>query len=209
MTWLWLLACRPDPGDPAYPDLANPGGDDTAEDDDFLDGPVPYEDGDARLSLGLFYEGDASESLPVDDVTRFYYIYDSSYTQSVDVIDRVEGYQSDVLIHAGGAWWGGGVSWSSPEDLSAWTGLSISFQSSSLQDFTVRLTGGEIEGSVSVTDHGFAADGAWHHLQIPLSAFTEQGVDLTSVTAPLVLVGETGAAGDELRVDDLYFTADE
>lgn len=203
-----MLACRPDPGDPSYPDPAV-GGDDTA-DEDFLAGPDPYQEGDARLDLGLFYEGGASEALIVDDVSRHYYIYDGTYTQTVDIINRIEGYQSDVIVHAGGGYWGGGITWDAAEDLSGWTTLNISFASSSdtFASISVNFAGGGAEGSVQATDYGYAADGSWHSISIPLSAYTDQGVDLSSVTGPLILLGTSGEAGAELRVDNLYITAD-
>ena len=53
MIALLLFACRPDPGNPQYPemgDLPNFGG------------PDPYEEGEDRLTLGLFYEMESSEN---------------------------------------------------------------------------------------------------------------------------------------------------
>ena len=50
-----LLACRPDPGAPSYPERTGRTVD--TADTNFLSGPDPYQDGDKRLSLGIFYEG--------------------------------------------------------------------------------------------------------------------------------------------------------
>lgn len=205
-----LLACRPDPGDPAYPDPNAVDTGDTGPDDGFYEGPDPYVAGEARLAFGAFYEGQSSEVLPVDDVTRHYYIYEATYTTAPDLIDRVEGYQSDVITHAGGAWWGGGINWDASEDLSTWTTLHVSLRSDSatFAAIELRVAGGGEETTVAAADHGWAADGQWHHLSVPLSAFSAQGTDLSSVTAPFILVGGKGAAGDELRVDNLYWTAE-
>lgn len=207
---LLLLACRPDPGSPLYPDPSAVDTGDTGEDDDFYGGPDPWQEGEARLSMGAFYEGGSSEALPVDDVTRHYYIYDGTYTQTVDVIDRVEGYQSDVILHGGGAWWGGGITWDSPEDLSAWTTLHVSMKAStdSFATIELHLTGGGVETIVQATSYGWAADGAWHHLAVPLADFAGGGTDLSSVTGPFILIGTAGSSGDELRVDNLYLSAE-
>ena len=65
-----LLACREDPGAPEYPDPAQSPGDTGSTDDDFLSGSEPYVEGEARLSVGLFYEGGYSDLLEVDDQTH-------------------------------------------------------------------------------------------------------------------------------------------
>ncbi len=209
-TLLLLLACRPDPGTPVYPDFDAASAGDTGEDDDFYDGPDPWQEGEARLSLGVFYEGGSSDALPVDDVTRHYYIYDNTYTQDIDLIDRVEGYQSDIIVHAGGDWWGGGVTWDAATDLSSWTTMYVSLSSGSdgFASVELHLTGGGTEASVNAGDYGYKADGSWHHLSVPLADFAAGGADLSSVTGPFVLVGGAGSSGDELHIDNLYFTAD-
>lgn len=208
MPWLLLLACRPDPGDPVYPDPSLTTG--TTPTDEFYPGPVPYEDGDRRLVFGAFYEGDASDFLVVDEVTRHYYIYEGTYTQTTDVVDRVEGFQSDVIVHAGGPWWGGGVNWDTTEDLASWTTLHVSLRSSSstFASVELRVAGGGTESGVDAAAWGWTADGQWHHVAVPLSAYTDQGTDLGAVSAPFILVGLTGAGGEELRVDNLYWSAE-
>lgn len=209
-TLLLLLACRPDPGSPDYPDPSAVDSGDTGQEDDFYPGPDPWQEGEARLSLGLFYEGGASEALPVDDVTRHYYIYSATYSETVDVIDRVEGYESAVIVHGGGEWWGGGITWDQPEDLGEWRTLHLSLRSGSdsFATLSLHLTGGGTEAIVAATDYGYSADGAWHHLAVPLADFASAGADLSSVTGPFVLVGTAGTAGDELRVDNLYMSGD-
>lgn len=207
---LLLLACRPDPGDPSYPDPSLLDSGDTGGDPDFYLGPDPYQAGEARLAFGAFYEGDASDYLIVDDVTRFYYIYSSTYTQTVDLVDRVEGYESAVIEHAGTAWWGGGLHWNSAENLSGWTTLHVSLRSghAGFGTLELHLTGGEVEAVLDATAYGWAADDEWHHLSVPLADFGAAGADLGSVTSPFAMVGGSGEAGDELRVDNLYFSAE-
>ncbi|MBN1336809.1 MAG: hypothetical protein JXB39_12705 [Deltaproteobacteria bacterium] len=199
MLWLFvaLLACRPDPGDPEYPE-PGPWGDTGG---DFLPGPDPYEDGDARLSLGFFYEGGYSDFDPPEHL----YIYENSFTTDVSG-DRVEGLTSDVWIHGGGAWWGGGIHYDAARDFSAWTTLYISLMAPAEGGFPtvdVAMEGGS-QARLDAGTYGFAQDGEWHHLAIPLAAFASAGADLSGVTVPLILVDEGGNAGDRLFIDNLY-----
>ncbi len=202
-----LAACRPDPGAPNYP---NPGPWDPLTDDpDFLGGSQPYEDGEDRLSYGIFYEGGYSDLLLLDEVTRHFYIYEGTFGVSVSD-DRVEGLTSDALTLTGNPWWGGGVHWDEATDLGDWDHLHIALKSSdsSLASWSIGMTGGGNEGRVNVSAAGFVPDGSWQDLSIPLADFESAGVDLGSVTVGLLLVGEGGAAGDTVLIDDLYLTRD-
>ena len=108
LSLLLLSACRPTLGPPDYPAF----GVWTETGDAFLVGPDPYEPGEERLAVGIFYEGEVSELVIVDDVSTHYYIYDG-YTQLVSS-DRVEGLESARLVQGLNTWWGGGVHWDSP-----------------------------------------------------------------------------------------------
>lgn len=222
MRWLFVLllvGCRPDPGAPDYsgqdewlaPEDA--GDDDDTPDPDFLLGPDPFEDGEARLSLGVFYESGCSVCLQLDDLTSHLYIFANEFTGgftfSQGVSDeRVEGYESDVIQHLGEGWLGGGVHWDDPFDLSSWTTLSVGLRSSAaaFEDLEIHMTGGDGEVAVTVSDYGFEADGDWHQIEVPMSAFA--GADLSTVITPFVLILAGGAADDELFVDNLFFTQD-
>jgi hypothetical protein len=195
---LLLLACRPDPGRPFYP-TPEPWVD-TA--DAFFPGPDPYEDGDSRLSLGPFYEGEYSDFLPADN----FYIYEETFAV-YPTDDRVEGYSADIWQHLGKAWWGGGLHYDTAQDLSGWDTLHISLNSEELSLVEVALNGGA-EARVNAADYGYTNDGEWHHLSIPMTAFTSGGANLAQVTVPLILIGAGGAEGDELIVDNLYLTAE-
>lgn len=197
-----LWGCRADPGQPVYP-VYPPW--DPGLDTDFLPGPFPYVDGDERLSFGLFYEGAASETVEIDDVTTHYYIYEGTYTQALSD-ERVEGLSADVLVVSGAQlWWGGGIVWDNPADLSDWTTLHVSLRATDalFEDMVVAVTGGA-ESRVRPSNYGFAADGEWHSLAIPLSAFA--GASLAQVTIPVSFVADAGTVGSELSIDDLYFT---
>jgi len=201
-----LTACRPDPGAPQYPtrDAWNP----TTDDPDFVEGDDPYEEGDERLSIGVFYEGGFSEELPVDNVTRHLYVYEETFSIGVSD-DRYEGLASDAITLTGAqVWWGGGVHWDEPADLSEWTTMHIALASTdaSFDTWAIGMSDGVTEAQASVADLGFVADGSWNSLDIPLEAFA--GLDLSQVGIALQIVGESGTAGDSLLVDGLYFTKD-
>jgi hypothetical protein len=192
-----LAACRPDPGAPAYPERAPW---DRATSDGFL--ATPLADGETRLGIGVFYEGETTESVPIDDTTTHFYVYESSFYVEADD-DRVEGYASDGVVLRGKPWWGGGVHWDAPRDLSAYDTLHVALRTESLGSWNLGVKGTR-EARVDVADHGLVADGEWHALEIPLATFAEAGADLRQVTLPLLLVGEGGAEGDTVWIDDLY-----
>ena len=200
---VFLMGCRAEPGEPSYPDLGT--WFDTA--DPFILGPDPFEEGDTRLSIGTFYEGGASEIVEIDDVSTHYYVYESTYTQDT-VEERVEGLYADRFILADNPWWGGGVHWDSPRDLSDLDTYHLSFLSSSaaFDDLAIAVNGGGTEARVSAADYGFVTDGQWHHLDISLADFETGGADLTQVGIALVLIGESSAQGAELLVDNVYLT---
>jgi len=199
---LTSLGCRPDLGLPSYPEVDDFQDTGSA----FRDGAVPFEPGDERLSLSVFYEGEATETIVVDDVVTHYFIYENTFSQAVS-LERIEGLQSDEITLRDLAWWGGGVHWDNPVDLSGWTTLRISLRSSD-PVFDVMELGmlGGVEGRVAVADHGFVADGEWHHLAVPLSAFASGGVDLTNITIAVIFASGTASSGAQILVDDLYFS---
>lgn len=201
---LLLGGCRPDPGSPNYP---NPDAwDPTSDDPDFVESDSPFEEGDERLSIGVFYEGGFSEELPIDNETRHVYVYDETYSIGVSE-DRFEGLSADSITITGAqAWWGGGVHWDQPTDLSAWTTMHVALASTdgSFAAWTLGMSDGITEARVDVGELGFIPDGTWHSLRIPLGAFP--GLDLSQITVVMLVIGESGTAGDVLLIDDVYFT---
>lgn len=193
-----LLACRPDPGTPTYPD---PEPWVITDDADFYADPL--EDGEERLGIGVFYEGEATETRVIDDTDTHFYIYSGTFTDT-KTDDRWEGYVADDLVNAGVGWWGGGVHWDTPYDLSGWDTLHVVARSATRADWNLGLTGGT-EVRIPVADYGFVADDAWYELEIPLADFEDGGADLTAVTVALLLVGESGSAGDTVTIDGVYF----
>lgn len=167
------------------------------------------EDGEERLSIGAFYEGPAVEVVVIDELQTHFYIYEGTFTVAIDDADKVEGAQSDRLQTVGGPWWGGGVHWDTPRDLSGWDTLHVSLKSgdASMAGFKIAMNApNEAQTQIDLAEYGWAADGAWHRLEIPLADVADAGMDLTQVAAPLVFVGGAGEAGDAVSVDDVYFS---
>lgn len=192
------LACRPDPGAPSYPD---PEPWVVTDDPEFYADPL--DPGEERLSIGAFYEGPADEVVPIDDAETHFYVYENTFSvQTTD--DRWEGYVADTLTHGSLAWFGGGIHWDSPRDLSGWEALHLVVSTSDEASWDVGLTGGGVEARRAVADYGLVADGSWHELQIPLEDFA--GADLSSVSVAFLIVGEQGETGDEFTLDAVYYT---
>ncbi|MFT5680963.1 MAG: hypothetical protein ACI8RZ_001869 [Myxococcota bacterium] len=200
------LACRPDPGSPSYPDpsaVLDSGSD--SDDPDNYPGPDPYTAGESRLSLGAFYEGGYSELMPVDDVSIFFYVYSSTFSQATESTERIEGYVSDRITVGGVGWWGGGIQSNAAIDLSAWDTLHFSAMSEDVVDFDIRMQSGT-EGTVDASSYGFTNDGEWHAMEIPLSDLA--GVTLSKVTGQFIFIGEGDPEGSVIFFDNLYYTAD-
>ena len=213
---LALTACRPAPGEDPYADMeVFPDAPEVAT--EFLEGPDPYLPGEERLSFGVYYEGDYSETREVDNQTRWLYIYDLAgdgtgaftYTNTVSTSERREGLRADIIIHTGHTWWGGGITWDNLGDLSDWTTLHISLLSSSeaFADIDITVEAG-ISVSLKASDYGYTNDGQWHDLAISLDDFATRGADLTQVFRPFALSGRAGDEGEQLLVDNLYLTKD-
>ena len=164
--------------------------------------------GQKRLSIGIFYEGPADEMVIIDGVQNHFYIYEGTFSIT-EASDRVEGSISDKVIHAGGAWWGGGVHWDTARDLSNWQTLHISFKSNQISFENLSLAmhnENDRQSTIQIKDYGFKADDTWHDLVIPLSDFTDAGADLNDIYAPLVFIGSTGDMGHSLFIDRVFFS---
>ena len=137
MMFLLLVACHPDPGAPDYPERALWVVD---EDDGFYDDPL--DEGEERLSVGVFYEGLATESYIIDDVDNHFYVYESTFSVNT-TDDRWEGYLADDLVNNGVGWWGGGVHWDNPRDLSGWDSLHVVARTTVATAWDIGITPGQ------------------------------------------------------------------
>ena len=214
---LAITACRPDPGAEDYAsqevfhfDAGTP------RPENYVEGPDPWVEGEPRLSLGLFYEGGASEAVTVDDIQAHFYIYEGTFAVTPVGNGQREGIQADAITHAGTPWWGGGIHFETPRDFSTWTTLRISLRATdaAFAEVALGLASGVEEAAdarevrVQATDYGYTNDGRWHDLVIPLADLTDKGLDLGAVRVALLLVGGAGTPGETLLVDALYLTAE-
>lgn len=221
-----LTACRPDPIE--YPYNTTTTLDTGSEEANLFAGPDPYEDGESRLSLGVFYESGYSEIIPVDEESSFFYIWITEDTSAptfsqTPVTDRVEGNVADEITAGQYGWFGGGVKWNVAQDMSDWTTLYVSVKSSAevLSGMQIGMggnwaSGGSCAGSgtkqnwVDLTDYGFATDGEWHHLAIPVSDF-DFCMNLEEVVEPFSLLTSglsPNDAGAQVLIDNVYFTGE-
>lgn len=203
----------PDYSDQAVPDPINP----------FPPVPPdPYQPGDDRLAVGYFYEGGRSETIPLNTVTTNFFIFviDESrplqtLTTGIDTSsDRAEGNESIEIRLNGSPFWGAGIIWDEPTDLSDWTTMYVSFKSSDPSfarfDLTLQYGEGEAASGVTIdpTAYGYANDGEWHFLQIPFQDAIDRGFDPSNVRSPFIIGAAGGEVGDVLLIDNLYFTKD-
>lgn len=207
-----LTACGGDPGVPDYSDHA-----DTFPPDVKYDEPDPFVPGEDRLSVDLFYEGDRSETISINGFRTHYFIFGlaefgrDSYIHGTSG-NRVEGEESATVRLVGTSFWGGGIIWDEPIDLTGWTKMYVSFKSNapSFARFDITLLSGESDAQRSVTldprTYGYTNDGEWYSLEIPIADAAARGFDVSRVLSPFIIGAAGGAAGDVLLVDNLYFT---
>lgn len=173
---VWLAAalalggssCREDLGQPDYSShagLPRDGGPDVES----LLGTDPFILGQRRANLGIFYEGGASETFPLNSeemcadndelpvefrsLLRCYFIFEIErepeapnvlqYTQDTST-DRVEGTVSDRFRLTGTPFWGGGIIWDNATDLQFWNTLHVALKSSapSFDDVQISMLSG-------------------------------------------------------------------
>lgn len=179
-----------------------------------VEGPDPFVEGENRFGLGLFYEGGLSDFAPVDGVTSNYFIFEAfvggplTYSQLDDPQSVVEGLTSTRIAHAGLTFWGGGIFWTAPRNVSRWQVMHVSLRSTSpsFADINLGVQSGGTDFFVSAADYGYVNDGEWHHLLIPLIDFADDGADLSALTSPFIMAGDEGTAGDVFNIDALYWT---
>ena len=209
---LFAFGCGDDPGTPDYS-----GHDDLVRPDQKFEEPDPYEPGKERLSVDVFYEGGRSETIYINGFRTHYFIFGfnefgrDSFSQAPSG-DRLEAEHSDQITLVGTAFWGAGIVWDEPIDLSEWKKLFVSFKSSDPSfatfDLTLLYGDGDMPRSVTLrpTDYGYTNDGQWHSLEIPLQDAIDRGLDPTKVRSPFILGAGGGTFGDRLLVDNLYLT---
>jgi hypothetical protein len=153
----------------------------------------------------------------------------ASYAWSPDIANRVEGTQSLRIDCSNAAYCG--VTYQCPEpvdgttntvDLSGWTHMHVSLQGNA-PDVEIKMSSPpgidsddwKDEALVTASGYGYAADGTWHHLTIPLEDFKQltanqphHPFDLSKVFKPLIVGLVRMETGIEyrLQVDAVHFT---
>jgi hypothetical protein len=213
--WTSLVACERPLDDPDLEQIAYQFTETGLLEDtnsSYLAGPDPFVEGEERLSLGIFYEGPSTESLVIDNVDNFAYIYEDTFGMGASS-ERVEGEYSDQITQGSVGWWGGGIHFGEPQDLSKWVTLHVSLWSEfpQMEALNIHMQSDQEEGAavseaqVSAAEYGFAADGQWHHLTIPLDDFVAGGIDLSKTTAGFMYIMGGGTEGDTILIDNVYY----
>ena len=217
----FAAACRPEPADVDYASHADLR--ERAEGPESLPGPDPFDPATPRWSVGAFYEGPATTSVPIDGSSAFYFVFDVAgdgsgpltYTRETSS-DRVEGTSSDRIIHAGEGFVGGGIFWYVARDIGALETLHVSLKSSdgafatvgiNVQSGPDRPADGEDPAAthrVTANAYGYANDGEWHNLTIPLADLEAMGFDSTQCRSPFFFDAGGGMSGESLLIDNLY-----
>ncbi len=208
----FVIGCGADLGDPDFSDHVG-----LIPPNQKFDEPDPFQPGKDRLSVDLFYEGGRSETIKINGFRTFFFVFGAMEVGRdtfaiVPALDRLEGEQSDQVTLVGTPFWGGGIIWEEPIDLSAWAKMFVSFKSSdpSFATFEITLLSleGDIERSVvfDPTDFGYTNDGQWHSLEIDLQEAVAAGFNLAMVRSPFIIGAAGGQSGDTLLIDNLYFT---
>jgi len=185
--------------------------------------PDPFQVGDERLYAGYFYEGGRSDEILINTVSTDYFVFaidpfepvaSRSFDEGTST-DRLEGRFSYEVTLNGSPFWGGGIVWFLPIDLSDWTTMFVGFKSSdpSFASFNITLQSGGPGEALSGVDldptaYGYTNDGEWHFLEIPLQDAIDLGWDPRTARSPFIFGADRGDAGDVLLIDNLYFTKD-
>ena len=169
-----LVACREDPGTYDYSEHVEIVERNTVE---FLDGPTPYVKGVPRLFLGqFFYEPAGSERIfPLNGRDINVFVFDTAgdgtgqFTLEpipIESGDRIQGKKSTRVIHSGLTFWGFGVFWDTPHDISQYSTFNISLKSDVADEDDVRRHDDlvPVGSSLAVVDRGGA--GQRHGLRL-------------------------------------------
>lgn len=207
-----LAACGDDYGTPDYSGHEN-----LVPPNIKFDEPDPFVPGKDRLSVDVFYEGGRTETIKINGLRNYFFIFGFNEfgRDSFSLVpwrDRVEGEQSDQITLVGTDFWGGGIVWNEPIDLSGWNKLFVNFKSSdrSFARFDITLLYGRGETPASVTlnplNYGYVNDGEWHFLEIPIQDAIDRGFDPSLTRSPFIISAAGGDPGDRLLIDNLYLT---
>lgn len=130
------------------------------------------------------------------------------------VSDAPEGYKAQKCTAGSLGWLGWGiVPWNgsaqTTADMSDFASghlhIYVKASDSSLSDLQIGISGGT-DAWLTLANYGFAADGNWHHISIPISDFVAAGVDLTKISQYVMMRDESVTAGDTYYYDFIYWS---
>ncbi|WP_010663885.1 putative glycoside hydrolase [Marinilabilia salmonicolor] len=159
---------------------------------------------------GIFTENpNVSKQLLIDDVDGHIFIWENTLnTTTTNPYDGEEFLSFSSTGSAG--WWGFGIHDDNAHDLTHFANgyLSFSVKTASQQDFKLEIKGA---GGTAALYHfiagqdpeGFARDGEWHRVSVPVSELTAQGLDLSAVGIPFAA---SGGAISNIAFDDVIYT---
>lgn len=123
-------------------------------------------------------------------------------------VDTYNGQDAISYVHNNKGWFGFAFTANQLYDLSAYENgfLNIAMKSSSSETLEMRinvgLAGGQITFEPGSDPYGFARDGQWHELQIPISDF--EGLNADGVLHLLSISG--GGNISDIAVSDIYYS---
>ena len=149
----------------------------------------------------------------VDNVTGNLFIWNNTVAFN-DAFPAYEGENVLSFSSTGAeAWFGYGFHSSTPVNLQQFSDgyLNISMRTEVTDSYYIAMDDhngntGEVNFVNGSDPYGFIRDGEWHHLQIPVSALTTQGLDLTNVQH-VFMTGGDGQIGD-IAYDNIYLSED-
>lgn len=205
-------ACREGAPVPDYGDLQDAFDRADTEPPPPLEEPDPFVDGERRLVISnIFNETGFSQFIAIDGTRTNYFIFTEGAAltyeqQSTD--DRVEGTSAERLTLAGTSFWGGGFVLEPGVDLTPYDVVVVHLKSSDIAAVNITIGDSTTEVPVAASDFGYAADGEYHEIRIPLSEYSDAGVDLSTARLPFAVGAPGGELGQTILVDYLYWEAE-
>jgi len=151
-----------------------------------------------------------TEGFVVDGVTNHMYIWSNTIAFNT-TYPAYEG-ENVLSFKATGAesWCGFGFISSTPLNFEAYADgyLNISIRTTSSKAFYIGMDGVDSNGEINFVSgsdpYGFKRDGKWHHLHIPFSDLTSEGLDLSNIKH--VFKTGSGVKIDDIAYDNIFYS---
>ena len=163
-------------------------------------------------NFGVFTENpNITDKLIIDDFTTSIQIWDKTLIP-IEGAPSYDGNESlNFVAQNGASWFGFGVNSSNGFNLSHFNNgyLKFSMRTTSSNNFWIGIGDingkeGKVEFNNGSDPYGFQRDGQWHEVTIPISAFKNDGLDL-SIAGNIFMMGGDGKISDIL-IDDIYLS---